>query len=86
MVDRVQLEHERDALKEGMGELMRRERALHDKRREITPKVGRRILAALQPLCEHLESEAREAAKVIERAFTGLSAIGRATRPQPVAL
>jgi hypothetical protein len=84
--DKAKLEHERDALKEGMSALVRRQQSLADSRRMLPGEIGRRILEELQPVCDALEAEAREAAKVIERAFAGLSAIGMATRANPRAL
>lgn len=80
LADKAQLEHERDALSEGIAELNRRERALQDERRLLPPAVGRRIMAELQPLCDAIEAEARDAARVIERSFAALSAISGATR------
>jgi hypothetical protein len=86
LVDRAQLEHEREALNEGITELNRRDNALQGERRLLPPTVGRRIMAELQPLCDVIEAEAREAAQVIERSFAALSAISRAARTNPTAM
>jgi hypothetical protein len=79
-IDAAQLEHERDALKEGISELVARDRSLRATRRGLPSATGRRIMAELKPLCDVLEQQAREAAQVIERAFAALCAISNATR------
>jgi hypothetical protein len=86
MVDEAQLERELDALKAGMAELQQRQSALTRERLALPSAVGRRILAEIKPLCDAIESEARDAALIIEEAFAALSAITKATRTHSVAL
>jgi hypothetical protein len=85
-VDEAQLERELAALKAGMAELQQRQSNLTTERLSLPSAVGRRIMAEIKPLCDAIESEARDAASIIEEAFAALSAITKATRTHSVAL
>ncbi|GAB7550705.1 hypothetical protein NRB_01990 [Novosphingobium sp. 11B] len=73
------LEHERDALSEGMSELTRRQTSLQNGRQDTRRKAARRTLDELKPLCAAYTERARAAGEEILRCFAALSAIGRAT-------
>jgi hypothetical protein len=78
-LDRAALEHERDALSEGLNELARRRERLQQERKNTQRGAARRSLEELKPLCDAYLDKAKEGAALIMESFAALSAIGRAT-------
>ncbi len=83
---RDKLERERDALRDGLTDLARRERELRQERDDIKSGAARSTLDQLRPLCEAYEEEAREGARMILRSFAALTSLGNVSRSNPPGL